>query len=117
MKRFVYLLILLLWSGPLLAAPQQSTTAPLAISITHAITLQWFQPPTVGVTVTGYFVYRGTSSGGPYTKITTAINALFYTDRPGVNGAVSGTTYFYVVTATDGTNESPFSNEASGRMP
>ncbi len=105
-----------LWGGvPVHAAPQhQSATDVVTITSSHAITLQWSASTS---SVVGYFTYRSTTSGGPYTKITPSVNALFYVERPGVNGAVSGTKYYYVVTSNDGTNESIFSNEASGTMP
>jgi fibronectin type 3 domain-containing protein len=63
----------------------------------------------------GYFVYRGTISGGPYTKVNSSADAsLTFTD----SGLSSGTTYFYVVTAVDGSNvESAFSNEVSAAIP
>ena len=59
----------------------------------------------------GYNVYRGISSGGPYSKINVsmAVNSS-YTD----GGAATGMTYYYVVTAVDtALNESDISNEAS----
>ncbi|MFG0251957.1 MAG: M12 family metallo-peptidase [Phycisphaerales bacterium JB038] len=58
----------------------------------------------------GYDVYRATSSGGPYTKITANSQANSdYSD----GGVVNGTTYYYVVTASDTTgNESGYSDEA-----
>ena len=57
----------------------------------------------------GYYVYRATSSGGPYTRITGSIlTATSYADT----GVVGGTTYFYVVRALDTSfNESTSSNE------
>ena len=59
----------------------------------------------------GYNVYRATSSGGPYTKVNSAVVATnAYTD----SGLTNGTTYYYVVTAVDtSNNESTDSNEAS----
>jgi len=51
-------------------------------------------------TVAGYNVYRGTVSGGPYTKINSSlVAALDYIDST----VQSGTTYFYVTTAIDST--------------
>jgi fibronectin type 3 domain-containing protein len=66
-------------------------------------------------TVTGYNVYRGTVSGGLYTKINSALfTALTYTDST----VQSGTTYYYVTTAVDsGGNESVYSNEVSAPIP
>jgi fibronectin type 3 domain-containing protein len=44
-----------------------------------------------------YTVYRSETSGGPYTEIATDLSTSAYSDTTAVNG----TTYFYVVTATD----------------
>jgi fibronectin type 3 domain-containing protein len=65
--------------------------------------------------VSGYNVYRGTVSGGPYTKVNAALTTLLtYTDST----VVSGQTYFFVTTAVDGSgNESVFSNEVSAVIP
>jgi fibronectin type 3 domain-containing protein len=80
---------------------------------THSITIAWTyaqgQDP-----ATGFFVYRATTSGGPYTKITNPtplpITQLTYVDTTGVGG----TKYFYVVTAVDASAfESAMSPEAS----
>jgi fibronectin type 3 domain-containing protein len=59
----------------------------------------------------GYNIYRGTTSGGPYSKLNgPAVIASNYND----NTVVSGTTYYYVVRAVDAIpNESGNSNQAS----
>jgi len=59
----------------------------------------------------GYTVYRATTSGGPYSALTPSLlSAPSYTDSPVTNG----TTYYYVVTASDiNGNESEYSSEAS----
>lgn len=85
----------------------------------HAITLTWTASTTPGATV--YRIYRGTSSGGPYTLVGITLNifggsTLSWTDAD--EHLTSGTTYYYVVTAADWTNnESPKSNEASAVWP
>jgi fibronectin type 3 domain-containing protein len=57
-----------------------------------------------------YTVYRSTTSGSGYSAIASGLSASAYTD----NTVVNGTTYYYVVTATDtSSNESGDSNEAS----
>ena len=79
----------------------------------HTVALQWQASESSGVS--GYNVYRGTSPGGPYSKVSTsAINGTSYTD----SGVSSGTTYYYVVTAiaSDG-SESTYSNQASAVIP
>lgn len=73
----------------------------------HGITLKWIASTSAGVA--GYFVYRGTVSGGPYTKITpTVVTGLTYFDP-----VVDGNTYFYVLTALDNGVETGISNQAS----
>ena len=59
----------------------------------------------------GYRVHRSETSGGPYAEITLALAVdSDYVD----NGVVNGTTYYYVVTAVDDSdNESAQSNEDS----
>ena len=63
----------------------------------------------------GYNVYRSTMSGGPYGQINTPIvTTNAYTD----NNVTNGTTYYYVVTAVDTSdNESGNSNEYSATPP
>ncbi|MHC4618340.1 MAG: CBM96 family carbohydrate-binding protein [Planctomycetota bacterium] len=57
-----------------------------------------------------YVVYRDTSSGGPYTEVAANLTTSAYTDT----GLSNGTTYYYVVTAVDESeNESSDSSEAS----
>lgn len=62
---------------------------------------------------TGFNVYRGTVTGGPYTKQNSSlipVATLNYMDTTGTGG----TTYFYVVTAVDASgSESAFSNQAN----
>ncbi|HTS12715.1 MAG TPA: glycoside hydrolase family 44 protein [Candidatus Limnocylindrales bacterium] len=57
---------------------------------------------------TGYYVKRGTASGGPYTQVAATGNTSA-TDT----GLTNGTTYYYVVTAYNGAGESGNSNQAS----
>jgi hypothetical protein len=79
---------------------------------THSVTLGWIASTS---TVSGYNVYRSTVSGTGYTKISGGLVAsTAYTD----SSVQSGTTYFYVTTAVDGSgNESDNSNEASALVP
>jgi hypothetical protein len=63
------------------------------------ITVTWTGSPGA----TSYRVKRAASLGGPFTTIATGILSTSYTDR----GLTSGTTYFYVVTAVNGSGESP----------
>jgi len=65
--------------------------------------------------VAGYNVYRGTVSGGPYSKLNSSLIApTTYTDST----VQSGQTYFYVVAAVDASNvESAYSNTISAIIP
>ena len=78
----------------------------------HSVDLTW--DPS-GSVVVGYNVYRGTTSGGPYTKINSVLDgSTAYTDDT-VQG---GQTYYYVTTAVDSTGgESIYSNEAQAIVP
>jgi hypothetical protein len=81
-------------------------------TIQHSVDVNWGASTS---TVAGYNVYRGTVSGGPYSKVnTTLIPGLTFTDTT----VSSGATYFYVVTAVaaDGT-ESPFSSQVQAVIP
>lgn len=77
-----------------------------------SVALKW--APSASAVI-GYFVYRGTVSGGPYAKLNPSIDGTAsYTDS-NVSG---GTTYYYVVTSVDSSNvESAFSNQASVDVP
>jgi hypothetical protein len=80
--------------------------------VQHSVALTWNASTS---TVSGYNVYRGTVSGGPYTKINVSLVAVLnYTDST----VQSGTTYFYVTTAVDSSgSESVYSNEVSAPIP
>jgi hypothetical protein len=82
------------------------TTSP------HTVSLTW-DPSTS--TVAGYNLYRGTRSGGPYSKMnSTLLSGTSFDD----SGVQSGRNYFYVSTAVDASsNESAFSNEATAAIP
>lgn len=82
------------------------TTSP------HTVSLTW-DPSTS--TVAGYNLYRGTQSGGPYSRMnSTLLSGTSYDD----SGVQSGRNYFYVSTAVDASNnESAFSNEATAAIP
>jgi fibronectin type 3 domain-containing protein len=64
--------------------------------------------------VVGYYVYRGTRSGGPYARLMNIpIPTTTYTD----SSVSIGTTYYYVVTAVDGHGvESAYSNQAKATL-
>jgi hypothetical protein len=55
-----------------------------------------------------YNLKRGLASGGPYSVIVSGITTTGYLDT----NVTNGTTYYYVVTASNGTGESQNSNQA-----
>lgn len=88
------------------------TAIPTAAPVNHSASIAWNASTS---TVSGYFIYRGTTNGGPYTKLnSTSQTALTYTDST-VKG---GTTYYYVTTAVNSSNvESSFSNQIMVTIP
>ncbi len=88
-----------------------TTTAPAApATLTAAagnasVSLSW----AASSGATSYTVKRATTSGGPYTSIATGITATSYTNT----GLNNGTTYYYVVSASNAAGESTNSPQAS----
>ena len=77
----------------------------------HRVSLSWNASTSQ---VAGYNIYRGTSSGGPYTRLNSSLISLSFTD----NNVQSGATYFYAATAVDSNNvESGYSNLATAVIP
>ena len=91
------------------AVPTFLTASDVAGDNGGAVALSW--TPSVSTDVTQQRIYRSTVTGGPYTLVTTFTNntTSTYTDT----GLTNGTTYYYMVRAWDGTQESANSNEAS----
>jgi hypothetical protein len=89
--------------------------SPLVISFDgtgiHWVTLSWTASTTPGVT---YNVYKATVSGSYGAAIATGIAGTSYNDT---STSVSGATYYYVVKAFDGTNESVSTNEVVAVIP
>ena len=78
----------------------------------HQVALSWTQSTTPGITSNN--VYRGTTSGGPYALIYSSTTAITgYTDTT----VVGGDTYYYVVTALIGSEESAYSNQYQANVP
>lgn len=77
-----------------------------------SVALSWFASTSV---VSGYNVYRGSVSGGPYTKINPSlVTGLSYTDT----AVTSGNIYFYVCRSVDSTGlESIPSNQVTAQVP
>jgi hypothetical protein len=78
----------------------------------HVVNLNWAASSS---TVSGYNVYRGTQSGGPYAKVNSSLRtATSYAD----SSVQSGHVYFYVATAVDASsNESTYSAEVAATVP
>jgi Abnormal spindle-like microcephaly-assoc'd, ASPM-SPD-2-Hydin len=79
----------------------------------HTVNLSW--TASTSQNIIGYNIYRGTKSGGPYSKINSVIDAsTLYTDTT----VVDGTTYYYVTTAVNSSNEeSTYSNQTTAVIP
>jgi hypothetical protein len=81
-------------------------------TIAHSVSLTWNASTS---TVSGYNIYRGSQTGGPYALLNSGLQpSLSFSD----GNVSSGTAYYYVVTAVDSAgNESSFSNEAVATVP
>jgi Carboxypeptidase regulatory-like domain len=81
--------------------------------VAHTVALSW--NASTSSTVSGYYVYRSTTSGSGYAKVNSLpVVALVYIDSTIQNA----TTYYYVTTAVDANGvESTFSNEVSAAIP
>jgi hypothetical protein len=90
-----------------------SATGVQPTPTTLPVNLSWSASTSAGVT--GYNVYRGTSSSGPFTLLTSSpVTSTIFTDST----AQAGQTYYYVVTAVaTGGVESSYSNVAVAVMP
>lgn len=105
-------------SATITIASNSTTTPSISVSGTGSaaapsVSLSWAPSSSSGIV--GYNVYRGTISGGPYTKLPLSP----VTSSPTTDSTVSsGTTYYYVVTAVDSSNnESADSNQATASIP
>jgi hypothetical protein len=90
------------------AMVQRVVGAALPGGTCHPTVLTWGASSSSNIA--GYNVYRGTASGGPYTKLNTAlITVTTFTDATSQPGQI----YFYVATAVDTSgNESAYSSPA-----
>src|SRR5258708_670217 len=82
---------------------------PIGLTATPAnaqVGLSW----TANSGASSYNVKRSTTSGGPYTTVGTSFAAA-YTDA----GLTNGTTYYYVVSAVNFTNETANSSQVSAK--
>ena len=95
-------------NSPLVVSLSATATAPA----TYAVNLSWTPSSS---SYSGFNVYRGTVSGGPYSKIDASlISTPAYMD----GNVTAGQTYYYVATEVDsGGNESAYSGEVSAVIP
>jgi hypothetical protein len=95
-------------NSPLVVALSGTGSAP----VSHTVALSWTPSSS---TYSGFNVYRGTTSGGPYAKVDTSmISATSYVDA----GVSSGHTYYYVATELNSSGtESSYSSEVSATIP
>jgi hypothetical protein len=104
-----------------LTVASNASNSPLAIALSgtavaaaaqQTVALHWDASSS---TVTGYFVYRGSKSGGPYTKLNASATAsTSYSDST----VASGQIYYYVVTAVNSSDiESAYSSQVSVTLP
>ncbi len=98
---------------PPVPGPPGAPTGLQATGSNNSVSLLWTPPvDNGGSLIAGYDVYRGTTSGGESSfPIATGVTTPSYTD----NTAVNGTTYYYEVSAVNGTAEGAKSNEASAK--
>ena len=95
-------------------SPPATAAAPLAITVSaQSVFLAWSLSSSPGVI--GYNAYRGTISGGPYSKINSNLISLTnYSDQT----VQTGHTYYYVTTAVNYLGEeSAYSNQAVVTVP
>ncbi|WP_230873677.1 lytic polysaccharide monooxygenase [Paenibacillus woosongensis] len=93
--------------GPATGNPT-APAAPTGLTATAGnaqINLTW--APSSGAT--SYTVKRATTSGGPYTDVATGLTTPSYTNT----GLTNGTTYYYVVSASNSAGHSPNSAQVS----
>jgi hypothetical protein len=90
----------------------QSGTLASAFTYFHTVSLSWTGSSS---TVSGYNVYRSSTSGGPYTRLNSnLLSGTTFSD----NNVQAGQTYFYVATTVDSGNaESGYSNQAHTVVP
>jgi hypothetical protein len=93
-------------------SPTTISLSGTGVQTSHTVFLNWTASTS---TVSGYNVYRSTTSGTGYARINASLaTTLTYTDTTVQNGM----TYYYVTTAVDGSgNESANSNEAQAIIP
>ena len=78
--------------------PTVPTSPSATLASSSEVNLAW----NASVSANGYNVKRATMSGGPYQTVAMNLSGLDYTDT----GLTAGTTYYYLITATNSFGES-----------
>jgi hypothetical protein len=99
------------WSIDEFNAMGTSPLAPTGLTATNTSSTQVNLAWNAAAGASGYNLKRSTTSGGAYLTIATNLPYLNYSDT----GLTGGTTYYYVVTATNIYGESGNSSEASAQ--
>ena len=100
-------------SEPPALEPPSAPTLTSATVTTEAVELSWTAPASDGgATITGYQVYRGSTSGSA-TPYATVGPVLSYADT----GVTAGETYWYEVAAVNSAGTGARSNELSATIP
>lgn len=82
-----------------------------AFTFYHTVSLAWTASQSI---VSGYNVYRGSTPGGPYTKLNASlISGTSFSD----DSVQPGQTYFYITTAVNNSVESAYSNQSQATVP
>ena len=91
---------------------RESLTGTGTATTQHSVSLSWIASTSQ---VMGYNVYRGSQSGGPYTKINSVLDTITsYLDA----SVQCGYTYYYVTTAVNGSGvQSAYSNQVQAVVP
>ena len=77
----------------------------------HSVLLSWNASTS---SVMGYYIYRGPSANGPFTRLNSDVEpATLYTDH----SVSAGQTYYYVVTSVDANTESGYSAPIRASVP
>jgi hypothetical protein len=91
----------------------QSVTGSGTSAPQHSVSLTW--NASTSSNVVGYNIYRATVSGGPYTRINSALDTSTSDTDSTVQG---GQIFYYVVTAVDSNGaESAYSNQTTATIP
>ncbi len=93
-------------------SPTKISLSGTGAAASYSTSLSWTASTS---SVMGYNVYRGTTSGGPYTKLTASVDSnTSYAD----DSVQAGLTYYYVVTSVNSSGaESAYSNQVSAAIP